>query len=156
MDPISEWLTNVQGRPEQRGDRYNQQMTEKCPREERNASTHKNSSSFRPWTGQWNGLGSIKVWSSFCSGFAFRYCRGCTNREVWTSLKILRLSQFFTKKTIQFDDFSYRIKWQRMLQAGGTLSLMYTVRCDELKLTLGNLFLCYLIGIFSRRSWKKR
>ncbi len=28
----------------------------------------------------------------------------------------------------------------------------YTVRCDELKLTLGNLFLCYLIGIFSRRS----
>jgi hypothetical protein len=24
-----------------------------------------------------------------------------------------------------------------------------TVRCDELKLTLGNLFLCYLIGIFS-------
>jgi hypothetical protein len=25
----------------------------------------------------------------------------------------------------------------------------YTVRCDELKLTLGNLFLCYLIGIFS-------
>ncbi len=30
----------------------------------------------------------------------------------------------------------------------------YTVRCDELKLTLGNLFLCYLIGIFSWRSWK--
>ncbi len=26
---------------------------------------------------------------------------------------------------------------------------LYTVRCDELKLTLGNLFLCYLIGIFS-------
>jgi hypothetical protein len=25
----------------------------------------------------------------------------------------------------------------------------YTVRCDELKLTLGNLFLCNLIGIFS-------
>ncbi len=25
----------------------------------------------------------------------------------------------------------------------------YTVRCDELKLTSGNLFLCYLIGIFS-------
>ncbi len=34
------------------------------------------------------------------------------------------------------------------------LPSMYTVRCDELKLTLGNLFLCYLIGIFSRRSWK--
>jgi hypothetical protein len=30
----------------------------------------------------------------------------------------------------------------------------HTVRCDELKLTLGNLFLCYLIGIFSRKSWK--
>jgi hypothetical protein len=27
--------------------------------------------------------------------------------------------------------------------------LNYTVRCDELKLTLGNLFLCYMIGIFS-------
>ncbi len=32
--------------------------------------------------------------------------------------------------------------------------LIYTVRCDELKLTWENLFLCYLIGIFSRRSWK--
>ncbi len=29
---------------------------------------------------------------------------------------------------------------------------LYTVRCNELKLTLGNLFLYYLIGIYSRRS----
>jgi hypothetical protein len=33
-------------------------------------------------------------------------------------------------KTIQFDDFSYKIKWQRMLQAGGTL--MYGVMLREL------------------------
>jgi len=34
-------------------------------------------------------------------------------------------------KTIQFDDFSYRIKWQRMLQAGGTL--MYGGLLRELR-----------------------
>ncbi len=42
-----------------------------------------------------------------------------------------------------------------MVHAGRAIMLcnatlgIRTVRCDELKLTLGNLFLCYLIGIYS-------
>jgi hypothetical protein len=56
-----------------------------------------------------------------------------------------------------FLKFTSKGTWRhRCLSVWGLLPPMTpcTVRCEELKLTSGDLFLCYLIGIFSWRSWK--
>jgi hypothetical protein len=73
--------------------------------------------------------------------------------------QVLRWMKFSQNKTQCLAANALEQSWVHsysILQNSGIWgsAFIYTVRCDELKLTLGNLFLCYLIGIISWSSWK--
>ncbi len=53
------------------------------------------------------------------------------------------------KKKMDIDRHGPRLLPYNCQHLAHLISRYYTVRCDELKLTLGDLFFCYLIGIFS-------